>query len=222
MPSAVTDLVDGGANALIGPIGSTDAIAAIPAIAGARSLACSRVGHGARPEQRRRRRPGLYRTALPDQYTVEFVVQQVLAQRDAVAPDAPWKVAIVARGDDYGISVGGGVTALLQAQGIDDDGDHLPAGADVARPTRPVPLPRPAPNTVVAVTYEEAPRLLDQLVSTAIPAPSIIGLDAMFVPNLAEQTFPGEPDQARRDDRASASPATAPSCVASTRCRAAR
>ena len=47
---AVTQLVDGGANALLGPIGSTDAIAAIPAIAGAHSLACSALGHRARPQ----------------------------------------------------------------------------------------------------------------------------------------------------------------------------
>ena len=39
--NAVTDLVKGGANAVLGPVGSTDAQAAIPAVAGAGSLACS-------------------------------------------------------------------------------------------------------------------------------------------------------------------------------------
>ena len=47
----------------------------------------------------------------------------------------------------------------------------------------------------MAVTYEEAPRLLDQLVSAGIPASKIIGLDATFVPNLAAMTFPSDPSK---------------------------
>src|SRR5205809_360450 len=38
VPNAVTNLVKGGADAVLGPVGSTDARAAIPAVAGAKAL----------------------------------------------------------------------------------------------------------------------------------------------------------------------------------------
>ncbi|MFT3855815.1 MAG: peptidoglycan-binding protein [Ilumatobacteraceae bacterium] len=188
---AVTKLVADGADALLGPIGSTDAIAAIPAIAGAHSLACSASATlpdlNPSPPQAQ-----LYRTALPDQYTTDQVVQQVLEQRNRVGADAPWKVAIVARGDDYGYSVGGGVAALLQAQGIETTViNYLPTQTSLADQAHAAAAF--APNNIVAITYTEAPRLLDQLVLDGVAASSIIGLDAMFAPSLAQQTFPDDP-----------------------------
>ncbi len=136
----------------------------------------------------------MYRTALPDQYTTDLIVKQVIAQRDKVGADAPWKVAIVARGDDYGFSVGGGVAALLEAEGIQTTViNYLPAQTSLA--DQAAAAAAFDPNTVIAVTYTEAPRLLDQLVLNGIPAASIIGLDAMFVPNLAQQTFPDAPQK---------------------------
>jgi branched-chain amino acid transport system substrate-binding protein len=191
--NAVTDLVEGGANAVLGPVSSTDAQAAIPAVAGAGSLACSA---SATVPDLNSNPPAaaFYRTALPDSETVEFVATQVLAQRDAVAPGQPWKVVIVARGDDYGTSVSSGLSAILAAQGV--------MTSVITYPPEQTSLGQPAadavalsPNAVVAVTYEEAPRLLDQLVDRGIPAASIIGLDAMFVPRLAEMTFPGAPEK---------------------------
>jgi branched-chain amino acid transport system substrate-binding protein len=190
---AVTDLVDGGANAVLGPVGSTDARAAIPAVAGAGSLACSA---SATVPDLNSNPPAaaFYRTALPDSETVEFVAAQLLAQRDAVAPGKPWKVVIVARGDDYGTSVSSGLSAILAAQGVTTDVvTYLPEQTSLSQPAAEVVAQ--APNAVVAVTYEEAPRLLDQLVNQGIPAASITGLDAMFVPRLAEMTFPSDPSK---------------------------
>ena len=191
--NAVTDLVKGGANALLGPVGSTDAQAAIPAVAGAGSLACSA---SATLTDLNSNPPvaAFYRTALPDADTVEFVARQIGAQRDAVAPGQPWKVTIVARGDDYGTSVSSGLSALLSSQGITTSVVmYNPEQTSLSQPAAEVVAT--APNAVVAVTYEEAPRLLDQLINQGIPAPSIIGLDAMFVPRLAEMTFSGQPQK---------------------------
>jgi branched-chain amino acid transport system substrate-binding protein len=191
--NAVTDLVKGGANALLGPVGSTDAQAAIPAVAGAGSLACSA---SATLTDLNSNPPvaAFYRTALPDADTVEFVARQIEAQRDAVAPGQPWKVTIVARGDDYGTSVSSGLSALLASQGITTSVVmYHPEQTSLSAPAAEVVAT--APNAVVAVTYEEAPRLLDQLINQGIPAPAIIGLDAMFVPRLAEMTFSGQPQK---------------------------
>ena len=191
VPQAVDDLVDGGANAILGPVGSTDALAAIPAVAGRKSLACSGSAtltdlNTSAPQAT------FFRTALPDQHTVDFVAQQILATRDATAPGGPWKVAIVARGDDYGTSVSTGLASILTSQGVETSVvTYLPEQTSLGAEARQVAAL--APNTVVAVTYEEAPRLLDQLVIAGVPAPSIIGLDAMFMPNLARMTFPSDP-----------------------------
>ncbi len=191
--NAVTSLVAGGANAVLGPISSTDAKAAIPAVAGAGALACS--ASATSPDLNSNPpAAAFYRTALPDYNTVEFVATQIVERRDAVAPGQPWKVAIVARGDDYGTSVSSGLSSLLSSQGITTsvisyDPQRTSLGQQAADA---VAL---APNLVVAVTYEEAPRLIDQLVNQGIPAASIIGLDAMFQPRLAEMTFPGAPEK---------------------------
>ncbi|HKA03932.1 MAG TPA: peptidoglycan-binding protein, partial [Acidimicrobiales bacterium] len=190
---AVTKLVNGGADALLGPVGSNDAAAAIPAVAGAKSLACS--GSATVPDLNTSDpQAAFYRTALPDQYTVEFVTRQVLARRDAAGAGAPWNVAIVARGDDYGTSVSSGLSAALASNGVDTSVvSYLPQQTSLNQPAAAAAATHP--NTVVAVTYEEAPRLLDQLVGAGIPASNIIGLDATFVPNLASMTFPSDPSK---------------------------
>jgi branched-chain amino acid transport system substrate-binding protein len=191
--NAVTNLVDGGANAVLGPISSTDAKVAIPAVAGAGTLACSASATSADLNSNPPT-AAFYRTALPDYETVEFVATQIVERRDAVAPGQPWKVAIVARGDDYGTAVSSGLSSLLDSQGITTsvityDPQRTSLNQEAADT---VAL---APNLVVAVTYEEAPRLIDQLINQGIPAASIIGLDAMFMPRLAEMTFPGAPEK---------------------------
>ena len=191
--NAVTNLVKGGADPVLGPVSSTDAQAAIPAVTGAGSLACSA---SATVSDLNSNPPSaaFYRTALPDYETVQFVATEVVAQPDAVAPGKPWKVVIVARGDDYGTSVSSGLSALLDSQGITTSViTYLPEQTSLAQPAADVAAL--SPNAVVAVTYEEAPRLLDQLINRGIPAASIIGLDAMFVPRLAEMTFSGQPEK---------------------------
>ena len=191
VPNAVTNLVKGGATAVLGPIGSNDARAAIPAVAGAKTLACSASAtvpdlNSADPQA------AFYRTALPDQYTVEFVSRQILARRDAAGAGAPWKVVIVARGDDYGTSVSSGLSSTLAANGVATSViTYLPEQTSLNQQAAAAAAEHP--NTVVVVTYEEAPRLLDQLVSAGVPASAIVGLDATFVPNLAAMTFPSDP-----------------------------
>jgi branched-chain amino acid transport system substrate-binding protein len=193
IPNAVTTLVDRGANAVLGPVGSTDVMAALPAMAGAHTLACS--GSATVPDLTAATpAAAFYRTVLTDQYTIQYVADHIVEQRDAKAPGGPWKVAIVARGDDYGLSVSSGLASVLNADGVtttiisyDPNRTSLADQANQAAAF--------SPNNVVAVTYAEAPRLLDQLVGAGVPASAIIGLDAMFVPNLAQMTFPGAPEK---------------------------
>ena len=191
--AAVTDLVQSGASVVLGPVGSTDALAAIPAVEAAGTAACSASATLPHLNSDPPAAP-FYRTALPDQYTVDFMGQQIVARRDAAAPAEPWKVAIVARGDDYGLTVSSGLSALLTSKGmVTTIINYLPGqtslGGEAAQAAAF------APNTVVVVTYNEAPRLLDQLVNAGVPATAIMGFEGLFTPSLAERTFSGAPEK---------------------------
>ena len=116
--NAVTNLVEGGADAVLGPVSSTDARAAIPAVAGARLVGVlgdrppSRISTADPPTA------AFYRTALPG--PVDGRVRGDGRSSPSATPSAlgtPWKVVIVARGDDYGTSVSSGLSAILAAQG---------------------------------------------------------------------------------------------------------
>ncbi len=190
---AVTYLVDSGASVVLGPVGSTDALAAIPAVAAEGTAACSgsaTVPHlNSDPPQ-----AAFYRTALPDQYTIDFAAQQIVAERDAAAPADPWKVAIVARSDDYGTAVSAGLSSLLSSQGMSTTViSYLPGQTSLSREAGQAAAF--GPNKVVVVTYEEAPRLLDQLVNAGVPPTAILGFDALFTPRLADRTFSGAPEK---------------------------
>jgi hypothetical protein len=110
--------VDGGADALIGPTGSTDALAYLDAVTASRSISCSATASapGLTDSQESF---GLFRTALPDEVVVSYLADVIEARRDADAEGAASRVAIVARSDDYGLSVGNGLAATLEALGFE-------------------------------------------------------------------------------------------------------
>src|SRR5262245_51709854 len=108
--SAVDDLLDQGANMILGPMDSTSAIASLPVLATGGTIACS--ASATAPELASLDTDGVfYRTALSDAYTVQYAVDDIVARRAAAAlPEGtPYTVSILARGDDYGIGVGNGL-----------------------------------------------------------------------------------------------------------------
>jgi branched-chain amino acid transport system substrate-binding protein len=197
--AAVNDLLDQGANIILGPVGSTAAKAALAPLAARGAVACS--ASATTPELTTLDTTNsFYRTAMSDSYTVQFVADELTKARDAAAlPEGQmYKVSILARGDDYGINVGNGLTATLLARGIDASVlSYNPRR--VTFQAEAATIAAQNPDIVVLVAYGEAPRQIDSLVAAGVPASKIAGLDGLFNPLLAQRSFtdPAEADGLR-------------------------
>jgi branched-chain amino acid transport system substrate-binding protein len=197
--TAVNDLLDQGANMILGPVGSTAAKAALAPLAARGAVACS--ASATTPELTTLDTANsFYRTAMSDSYTLEFVADELTKLRDAAAlPEGQmYRVSILARGDDYGINVGNGLTATLLARGIDASVlSYNPRR--VTFQSEAATIAAAKPDVVVLVAYGEAPRQIDSLVAAGVPSSKIVGLDGLFNPLLAQRSFtdPAEADGLR-------------------------
>ncbi len=176
------DVVDDGARVLIGPAGSDAASLLLPELQrlGAVSCSASATVPGLTYAQEQ---PVLFRTAVPDDVLTAYLTQQIVARRDAEAPGAAWRVAIVARSDAYGLSVGNGLAALLQAAGFAPSVVGYNARRVVFDQTA-ADVASIAPDLTVLVSLEEGGNLLRSLVAAGIAPATMIGLDGFFAPRL--------------------------------------
>lgn len=185
--AAVTDLLGQGANMILGPVSSNGAKAALTALSTGTSVACS--ASATSPELTALdKQHVLYRTAMPDAFTVDLVANAISADAEAAKlPEGQqYTVSIVARDDDYGRSVGNGLTSALVARGMAVE--VVPYSArQVIFTAEAAKVAAAKPGTTVLVSYGEGVRLVDTLVSAGVAATSIIGLDGMFDPNLAQR-----------------------------------
>jgi len=181
--------VDDGAKALIGPTGSTDALAYRDAVAAAESISCSPTASvpGITDGQETF---GLFRTALPDDVVVSYLADVIEVRRDAEAAGVAWNVAIVARSDDYGLSVGNGLAAALQARGFTPTVvDYAPRRVNFVGTAEAVTSL--APDLTVIVSYEEGALIVGELIGAGVAPTSMIGLDTFFRPRIASLSGPG-------------------------------
>lgn len=185
----VTDAVSAGANAIVGPAGSTSATAMIPALEAAGMVACS--GSATAPSLSTADTTGrLYRTAVSDEHLVAHIVD-TLRQRLTDGGS----VAVVARDDAYGVGVGAGLTVALTSQGI--PATVIPySSSTVLFADTAAAVAAAGAQQVVLVSYGEGAALLASLVKAGVATTSIIGLDGMFAPRLAAQAFPDDPTKA--------------------------
>ena len=180
--------VDGGAQALIGPAGSTDADLVRDEVASLGTITCS--ASATLPSITRDQTPmSLFRTALPDDVTTTYLAAAITARRDEASPGSEWKVAIVGRTDDYGLSISNGLAATLEASGmVPSVVNYNPRRVNFASTADQVAAI--APDFTVLVTYEEGANLLSSLVSAGIDPASAMGLDAFFAPRIADLATP--------------------------------
>jgi branched-chain amino acid transport system substrate-binding protein len=174
--------VDGGARVLIGPSDSEEAQAAIPELARLSTLACTAsatlpnltVGDDTQ---------SLFRTVVSDDILTAWLSERITERRDADFPGQALKVAIVARSDDYGLSVGNGLAASLQATGfvpvVIGYNPSLVQFNGIAQQ-----VVAQAPSLTILISYEEGPSLLGSLVNAGLPATQMLGLDSFFTPRL--------------------------------------
>ena len=180
----VTAAVDGGAQALIGPAGSSGGVEVRDEVVALDSTICS--ASATVPSLTLGQDPlALFRTAVPDDVTAAYLAGQIITRRDEVAPEAAWKVAIVARSDAYGQSVGNTLAAVLQSAGlVPTVVDYNPRRVQFAGTAAEVAALQP--DVSILVTYEEGANLLSALVSAGLDPATMIGLDAFFAPRIAQ------------------------------------
>jgi branched-chain amino acid transport system substrate-binding protein len=181
--------IDAGAQALIGPAGSADIVAVRDEIASLGSTACS--ASASLPSATLGQESlSLVRTVLPDDVTSTYLATSIIERRDEVAPGAAWKVAIVARSDAYGQSIGNSLAAILQSAGLQPSVvGYNPRRVTFAGTAQEVVALQP--DLTILVTYEEGANLLSALVSADLDPATMIGLDAFFQPRIADLATAG-------------------------------
>lgn len=183
--TTVQTAVGDGAQVLLGPAGSNDAVEVRDEVTSLGSTACS--ASATVPSITRDQEDlVLFRTAIPDDITTTYLADQIVTRRDESAPGAAWKVAIVARGDDYGQSIGNGLAATLQAAGM----EPIVIGYNAQRvifDSVAAQVVAAAPDLTILVTYAEGANLLSSLVRAGVDPATMVGLDAFFAPRIAEQ-----------------------------------
>jgi uncharacterized surface protein with fasciclin (FAS1) repeats/ABC-type branched-subunit amino acid transport system substrate-binding protein len=184
----VADAPEGGARVLVGPTGSSGAADYRAAVAASGAISCSATASvpGITADQDSF---GLFRTAMSDDIVVSHLANTIVERRDADAPGSPWKVAIVARSDDYGLAVGNGLALSLQARGltptvIDYNPRRVSFTGTAARVTSL------APDLTVIVSYEEGAPIVTELTRAGLAPSSMIGLDSFFRPRIGSLAGP--------------------------------
>jgi branched-chain amino acid transport system substrate-binding protein len=185
---SLPDLVSEGANSFIGPVGSTDALDVIPALAGSNLVACS--GSATAPTLTTVDSENVFfRTAMPDQYLVDRLINEI---DNRLTPDQT--VTIVTRDDDYGNAIGLGLSDGLTALDRPVSVFRYPAAA-TSFGDLPQRVAATNPSLLILVTLTESPLLLSSLVNAGVSPDKMLGLDGMFDPRLASRTFPDDPSK---------------------------
>ena len=136
----------------------------------------------------------LYRTAMPDSFTVAHIADEIDILRAAAAlPEGePFRVTVMARNDDYGVEVGNGLTSALIARGYETN--VVPYNPRrVIFTEEAASIAAAVPNLVVLVSYDESIRLVGDLISAGVSPATLIGLDSTFDPRFAERAVPSDP-----------------------------
>ena len=103
-------------------------------------------------------------------------------RRDAEAPGAAWKVAIVARIDDYGLAVGNGLAyvAATHAGSSRPWSTTTPTGS--CSPATAPEVTDLDPDLTVIVSYEEGAAIVTELVRGGVDPATMIGLESFMQP----------------------------------------
>ncbi len=193
--AAVNDLLDQGANMILGPIGSSGARAALDPLASRKSVACS--ASATSPELTQLDTENVfYRTAMPASFTLNYVADALSADAEAakLPEGTPYKVSILSRNDDYGVDVGNGLAATLTARGMTVQ--VVPYNPrQVIFTSEAQAIAATTPDAVVLVAYGEGVRQVDTLVTAGVAATKIVGLDGLFDPNLAQRASNTDPSR---------------------------
>ncbi len=192
--TGLDSLLDQGASVVLGPIGSSSVAKLIPLLDTRKMIACSASATSSNLttlDSAER----FYRTALPDPFTVDYAADAISKLREDNPPEGgrAYKIAMLIREDDYGVSVGATLANVLLGRGFDvkviSYNPRKVVFTDDAAAVNGF-----APDMTLLAPYEEAPRQIDALLSAGIESSTIAGLDGLFVPSLGERVSASSPD----------------------------
>ncbi len=192
--TGLDSLIDQGASVVLGPVGSASAAKLIPLLDTRKMIACSASATSSNLttlDSAER----FYRTALPDPFTVDYAADAISKLREDNPPEGgrAYKIAMLIREDDYGVSVGATLANVLLGRGFDvkviSYNPRKVVFTDDAAAVNGF-----APDMTLLAPYEEAPRQIDALLSAGIESSTIAGLDGLFVPSLGERVSASSPD----------------------------
>jgi branched-chain amino acid transport system substrate-binding protein len=183
---------------IVGPVGSSSAVALTPLLAERSLLACSASATAtsltADVDTEDDAPLTFVRTALRDDQFARLVADELMTTDEKRDP-APETVMIVGRDDVYGNELTAGLAAELTARNADVSTlTYPPRRVDFLEEAAAVVAADP--DVVVLAAYTEAPRLIARIVEAGYDADRIVGLDGLLVPRLAEQAFPSDPARA--------------------------
>jgi len=184
----LNELIAAGANVIVGPTGSDDAVALMPQLASSNIVACSASATvPALTEGETARR--FFRTAIPDPYFTQQLNQQIAAKVPAGAP-----IAVISREDAYGAEVGLSLTDGLVALGYAavpfTYGPNVVLFDDLAKS-----VVAAQPQLTIVVSIGEGVPLIGDLMTAGVQPATIVGLDGVLDPRLAEQVSPTDPSK---------------------------
>ncbi|HEY4609866.1 MAG TPA: peptidoglycan-binding protein, partial [Ilumatobacteraceae bacterium] len=182
------ELIAAGANVVVGPTSSDDAALLMPQLAASNIVACSASATvPALTEGETARR--FFRTAVPDPYFTQQLNQQI-----ATKVPAGGRIAVISREDAYGAEVGLSLTDGLVALGYDavpsTYGSDVVLFDDLAQT-----VVASKPLLTIIVSIGEGVPLIGDLMAAGMQPSTVVGLDGVLDPRLAEQVTPDDPSK---------------------------
>ncbi|MET0146932.1 MAG: peptidoglycan-binding protein [Ilumatobacteraceae bacterium] len=187
------DLVERGADAVLGPVGSASAIAAVPLLAERNLLGCS-ASATATAVTAGNDVATFFRTALRDDFASPAIADRVMAPADDDAAP-PATITVLGPDDTYGTDLVGDVAAQLTARGATVDTILYPSWREEFEEEVDA-ITAASPDLVVLASSGEGPTIISQLADAGYPAGQVVGLEGLSVPNVAEAAFPDDPSRA--------------------------
>ncbi len=189
----VDELVASGADAILGPVGSTSAVALVPLLAERHLLGCS-ASTTAVSVTAGNTVSTFFRTALRDDVAAPVIADRIMAP---VGEDGspPATITVLGREDTYGGELVGDLAAQLTARGATVTTILYPSYREVFDEEVEAIVAAP-PDRIVLASYGEGPALVAQLVEAGFPVEHIVGLDGLATPNVATAAFEDDPTRA--------------------------
>jgi branched-chain amino acid transport system substrate-binding protein len=130
-----------------------------------------------------------FRTAIPDPYFTQQLNEQI-----ATKVPAGGRIALISREDAYGAEVGLSLTDGLVALGYDavptTYGPNVVLFDDLAKT-----VAASQPLLTIVVSIGEGEPLIGDLITAGLQPSTIVGLDGVLDPRLAEQVSPTDPSK---------------------------